>query len=619
VAQLNPTVGDIEGNVASILSAMDQAEARGADVLLTPELSIPGYPPEDLLERADFVAAQAEVLGVLAEHSGQVITLVGFAEAGTGPGVDSRERGVYNAVALLGDGQVLAVERKSKLPTYSVFDESRWFIPADISDAVYDIAGHKVAVMICEDLWSNECVRARTQAGAEVVLSVNASPWFRQKESVRSQVALAAGIPVVYCNQMGGQDGIVYDGGSFAVMGAEEIWRAGSFVESFSDFIMFLDGEGARDGRQEQALFATGRPALVGSADIVDVVEDAARVGNKGSQDSDRVDHDTWDALCLGLCDYVGKNGFEGVWLGLSGGVDSAVVAALAVDALGAERVTGVLMPSAHSSEGSVTDAYELAKRLGVETIMLPIVGPNDAILAVLAGGNDSTVKLGGAGGIELTSDHPFALSPGFGVAEENIQARIRGLYVMALSNKFGGIVLTTGNKSEVACGYSTLYGDACGGLACLSDVPKTLVYRLAHWRNRVVRGGITSPIPDNILTKPPSAELAPGQQDSDSLPPYELLDYILDLYVDNSVGPGEIVERLCSEGDSELVERCVPRYGDQGVSAVEEVVARVVGLVDRAEYKRRQMAPGLKITPRAFGRDRQLPITNGWAGWRRR
>jgi NAD+ synthase (glutamine-hydrolysing) len=580
VAQLNPTVGDIDGNVAKIRAAMEFAQGLGAHILLTPELSVPGYPPEDLLERADFIAAQAQAVEDLASIAGEMVTLVGFAEAGRGMSIDSRERGVYNSVALLQNGTVRAIERKSKLPTYSVFDETRWFIPGPVSEAVYEIGGHLVAVMICEDLWSNDCVAARVDAGAEVILSVNASPWFRQKETQRRGVARRAGLPVVYCNQVGGQDGIVYDGGSFALIERKAVWAADPFVECVEDFV------------------------LAGPGDEYFV-----------HQDEDSLDADTWTALCLGLSDYVDKNHFPGVWLGLSGGVDSAFVAALAVDALGAGRVTGVLMPSAHSSTGSVSDAVELATRLGIETVMLPIASPNQAILGVLAGGDDSVIAIGEAGGIEVVADHPFAVEPAFGVAEENIQARIRGLYVMALSNKFGGIVLTTGNKSEVACGYSTLYGDACGGLACLSDVPKTLVYHLAEWRNSVEIGGISDPIPEIILTKAPSAELAPGQQDSDSLPPYDLLDTILELYVDNGLSPGAIVERLCSAPYSQLVLQTVVDYATDGESAVACVVSRIVNLVDRAEYKRRQMAPGLKITPRAFGRDRQLPITNGWAG----
>jgi NAD+ synthase (glutamine-hydrolysing) len=572
VAQLNPTVGDIVGNMAKIRAAMEQAQAAGAGVLLTPELSICGYPPEDLLERDDFIAAQDEAIAELAAESGEMLTLVGFAERGRGTSIDSKERGVYNAVALLRGGMVESVERKAKLPTYSVFDETRWFIPAEISRGVYTVGMHRVAVMVCEDLWSIDCVQARVEAGAEAILSVNASPWFREKESQRRAVARRAGLPVVYCNQVGGQDGIVYDGGSFALIERKAIWQADSFVESISDFW------------------------LAGKGDDYFVHQDDAAL-----------DADTWTALCLGLSDYVAKNHFEGVWLGLSGGIDSALVAALAADALGAEQVTGVLMPSEHSSSGSVSDAVALAEALGIETVMLPIVAANEAILGTL--GVPCDVRL--ATGQMVRGSGPFAVDPTFSVAEENIQARIRGLYLMALSNKFGGIVLTTGNKSEVACGYSTLYGDACGGLACLSDVPKTLVYRLARWRNTVSINNVAGPIPLSTLTKAPSAELAPGQQDSDSLPAYDLLDVILELYVDDGVDPATITTRLAGAPYSLLIRQTLAG----GICELAGVVTQVTGLVDRAEYKRRQMAPGLKITPRAFGRDRQLPITNGWVG----
>ena len=382
---------------------------------------------------------------------------------------------------------------------------------------------------------------------------MNASPWHVGKHAERVGVALSARLPVVYVNQVGGQDEVIFDGGSFATHDGEVTWQAPTFEEHVDCLELHV-----ADDEQPWQQLSVPRHAP-----------------------PDDPEAEIWKALGLGVRDYVEKNGFSRVWIGLSGGIDSAVVAALAVDALGPEKVTGVLMPSVYSSEGSVTDALALAAKLSVETMTLPISAPVEAVSGVLHGG-------------EPPHDAPFAgTAPN--VAEENIQARVRGIYLMALSNKFGGIVLTTGNKSEVAVGYSTLYGDMAGGLAPISDVPKTLVYRLAVWRNEQGDG---ERIPAAIIEKPPSAELAPGQADSDSLPPYPILDAVLARYVDADLPPDRVALSLIDDFD----------LTEDDASAV---VDRVVSLVDRAEYKRRQAPPSLKISAKAFGRDRRLPITN--------
>jgi NAD+ synthase (glutamine-hydrolysing) len=554
-AQIDMTVGALEDNANRILGLMSEAEKMKADVLITPELSLPGYPPEDLLLRHDFIARQMTELDRLAKASRSCTTLVGFAEpARPLISVDAAPRILHNSVALLQGGKIVGTKRKQLLPNYGVFDESRWFRPGTEKSRLYEIAGIRVGVLICEDLWSDAMTEIEVNAGAQILLSVNASPWRVGKYPERVKVALSAGIPVIYLNLVGAQDEVIFDGGSFTTHDGKVIWRAPTFEEH----VDLLEVHIANDTQPWEQLSV---PRLA---------------------DCDKApEAEIWKALVLGIGDYAKKNGFGKAWIGLSGGIDSSVVAALAVDAIGSDNVTGVLMPSAYSSRGSVVDAQALANILKIKTMILPILSPFDAVLSVLHGS-------------EAPHDAPFA-GTNANVAEENIQARLRGIYLMALSNKFGGLVLTTGNKSEVAVGYATLYGDMAGGLAPIADVPKTLVYKLANWRNEQ-NDGVR--IPPTIIDKPPSAELAPGQLDSDSLPPYPILDAILALYVDGDLGPKQIVKALVDGGSL-------------GESEAVAVVERVIRLVDRAEYKRRQAPPTLKISSKAFGRDRRLPITN--------
>ncbi|MRS11693.1 MAG: NAD+ synthase [Actinobacteria bacterium] len=533
LAQINATVGDIDGNLDRCLKAV--AEAEGVDLVLFPELALTGYPPEDLLARPDFVDRALGALDRFAAEA-RVPAVIGF--------VDRIEGGLGNAAALVRDGRIEIVYHKRLLPNYGVFDEERYFEPG-CSEAVFDLAGERCAVTICEDIWVPETTAHLASEGVEVVLNLSASPFHAGKGSereamLRSRTA-ADEIWVAYCNLVGGQDELVFDGRSVVLEpGGRLIARAPAFTE----------GVIVADVGREAALAAAGRSLTPGA--LSPVPEGPA---------------ETYHALKLGLADYVRKNGFSDVVVGLSGGIDSAVVAALAADALGADHVHGVLMPGPYSSEGSVRDALALAANLGIDALTLPIGSPFESFLD--------------------------ALEPAFGelpedVTEENLQARVRGTLLMALSNKLGWLVLATGNKSEISVGYSTLYGDMVGGFAPIKDVFKTAVWDLAEWRNS--HGAV---IPDESIAKPPSAELRPGQTDQDTLPPYEVLDGILAGYVEQD---------LCAD---DLVA--------QGFDAV--TVERVIGMVDAAEYKRRQAAPGTRVTLKAFGRDRRMPITNRYRG----
>jgi len=538
-AQLNLTVGDLEGNEARISDAMDWAEREGADVLLLPELAVTGYPPEDLVIRPSFVEDNIEVVRRLARRSGKMATVVGFvdhASPGERGAVDAVDRRVANAVAVIADGEIQGVYHKVLLPNYGVFDEDRYFSAGLDPDKVFEVAGHTVGVSICEDIWLPDGPpRAQTQAGAGIILNVNASPFHRGKakdrEAMLSARARASGVPVVYLNLVGGQDELVFDGASVVLDASGAILhRSPQFMEDL--FVLDVptgDGPGV----------------AAGVAPLVDATEEIYR------------------ALVTGLGDYCRKNGFSDVVIGLSGGIDSALTAAIAADALGGGHVWGISMPSRYSSEGSVADSKALAANFGLRFDVIPMD--------------------------EIFSSYLTALEPVFegtemGVAEENIQSRIRGALLMAISNKHGPMVVATGNKSEMAAGYATLYGDMAGGYAVLKDVFKTVVFDLARWRNR--NGEM---IPQNTIDKPPSAELRPDQKDSDSLPEYELLDAILERYIEDDMGPDEII----AEGFDP------------------EIVRWTARLVDRNEYKRRQAAPGVKITTKAFGRDRRLPITN--------
>lgn len=525
IAQINCTVGDLAGNSARIVDYARQAIATGCSLMLTPELALSGYPPEDLLLRDDFNRACEEALRQLASSLPAGITVV--------VGHPLAENGdCYNAASVLQSGAITATYRKQVLPNHSVFDEVRYFTPG--SEAlVFTHEGVRFGVVICADVWEPGPAIMARKAGAEVLLALNASPFHIDKQLTRHDVlkqrVQETGMPVIYTNLVGGQDELVFDGGSFV-----------------------LDDEGALTLQLppfEQALgvivFDGSHPL---SADI------HPQLGLEAS---------VYEALCLGLHDYVTKNGFPGVVLGLSGGIDSALTLAIAVDALGADKVKALMMPSEFTADISVSDAREMAAGLAIEYSELAIKPLFEQFCATLAG--------------------EFAGKP-FDTAEENLQARIRGTLLMAISNKFGSIVLTTGNKSEMAVGYSTLYGDMAGGFSLLKDVPKTLVYKLADYRN-----SLSPVIPQRIILRAPSAELRPGQTDQDSLPPYAVLDAIMEAYVEHDCSPSDIIEMGFRQQD----------------------VARVVRLIDINEYKRRQAPVGVRITHRGFGKDRRYPITS--------
>ena len=539
-AQVNLTVGDIAGNEELIAEAMERATAAHADVLLLPELAIPGYPPEDLVLRRDFVEANITALRRLASQSGEMTTVVGFLDFASGRGIgadDAQPRGVANAAAVLADGEVTGVYHKVLLPNYGVFDEDRYFVVGTDPDRLWEIGGVPVGVSVCEDIWvADGPPSLQAQRGAKVLLNINASPFHRGKAAEREEMlasrARADGASVVYLNLVGGQDELVFDGAS-VVIGPDGrvLHRSPQFEEDF--FVVDVP-----TGADEETTPGTIAPLLAPTEEV-------------------------YRALCTGLADYCRKNGFDSVVIGLSGGIDSAMTATIAADALGPGSVWGLAMPSRFSSQHSIDDARALTANLGIRFDVIPIDGVFSAHLEALAGVFTDTE---------------------FGIAEENLQARARGATLMAVSNKHGPMVLATGNKSEMAVGYATLYGDMVGGYSILKDVFKGLVYELARWRNK--DGEV---IPQNTIDKAPSAELKPEQRDSDSLPPYEVLDAILERYIENDMGLAEIV----ADG-----------YDP-------EVVLGVARLVDRSEYKRRQAAPGVKITTKAFGKDRRLPITN--------
>lgn len=549
LGQLNATIGDFAGNAAKIEALWKEAEAAKADLLLVPEMALCGYPPRDLLDRPSFLAESSRVLAALARRAGKTALLVGTIL----PNPSRTGKPLYNAATLLRNGRVAAVARKCLLPAYDVFDEVRHFEPAK-APTLARLAGRKAGLTICEDLWNDKDFwRVRRlyrvdpgeellARGADVVVNVSASPFSEGKPRLRrrmlARLARDGGVPVAYLNLVGGNDELVFDGGSMVLDGTGRVRaRAALFEEDF--LVVDLDGTGAAPvsgaGREDLADDAEGEP-----------LESLRR------------------ALVLGIRDYARKCGFRSAVVGLSGGVDSALVGALAAEALGPENVTGLALPSRYSSEGSVADARALAEALGVRLDVVPIEPVFAAARATLA---------------------PLFAGRPEDVTEENLQARIRGMLLMAFSNKLGPLLLTTGNKSELAVGYCTLYGDMCGGLAPISDLPKMRVYALARHLNR--RAG-RSLIPESTLEKPPSAELRPGQTDQDSLPPYELLDRVLEGLVERSLPPAAVA---------------------RATGAPLDLVAGIARQVDRAEYKRQQAAPGLKVSTKAFGSGRRIPI----------
>jgi NAD+ synthase (glutamine-hydrolysing) len=548
LAQLNLMVGDLPGNAQKIIAAARQAYAEGARLVLTPELSICGYAAEDLFLRPAFMAACDEAVQVVAAALADLKCLC--VVVGHPSGGDSRTRSVavqqrFNAASVLREGQVVASYAKRELPNYQVFDERRYFQPGHQA-CVFEAGepGHTVQVglLICEDAWFDTPAHEAAQGGAQLLAVINASPYHvgkgREREQMMRERVLACGLPLVYAHLVGGQDEVVFEGASFA-----------------------LNADGSVAGRA---------PGFIENTLLVQAQQVQAAIVLEASITPERdADADLWDALVLGVRDYIGKNGFPSVLLGLSGGIDSALVLAIAVDALGKERVRTVMMPSPYTADISWIDARDMAARLGVRYDELSIVPEFEAFKATLAG------EFSG-----LKED----------TTEENIQARVRGTLLMALSNKFGSIVLTTGNKSEMATGYCTLYGDMAGGFAVIKDLAKTTVFRLAHWRNAKDPFGTgVHPIPDRIITRPPSAELRPDQTDQDSLPPYEVLDAILQRYME----------------DDESIEAIIAAGFDKSD------VERVTRLIKINEYKRRQSPVGIRVTHRSFGKDWRYPITN--------
>ena len=531
LAQFNFHLGDIDGNVHRIISVCEQArDMLGCRIVVFPELAVTGYPPEDLLFRQDFLEKAESGVAAIASAVHDIGVVVGH---------PCRDGGfVRNSASVIDGGEIIARYHKRELPNYSVFDEKRYFKPGD-APCVVSIDGVAAAITVCEDIWHPGPTEDSIAAGAQIILNLNASPFYVHKGAERENTVVAeraksGRVPIVYVNLVGGQDELVFDGGSFSVNGSGEVvQRSPIFVEHLAS-----------------VAYCNGDLTAVASENIAELPE---------------IEESVYQALVTGTRDYVLKNRFKSVVLGLSGGIDSALTMAIAVDALGPERVQAILMPSRYTREISVHDARQEAMSLGVEHHNIGIESLVPAYDPELA-----------------------TLFEGYGpdATEENLQARIRGNLLMAISNKTGRLVLTTGNKSEMAVGYATLYGDMAGGFAVIKDVPKTLVYRLARYRNE-----ISAVIPERVITRAPSAELAPDQKDEDSLPPYDELDPILEAYIEKDQSPAQIVSA--------------------GYDAV--VVDRIIGLVNRNEYKRRQAPPGVKITQRAFGRDRRYPITSGF------
>jgi len=548
LAQLDLPVGDIEGNAERVAAEAQRATAAGAQVVAFPELAITGYPPEDLVLKRSFIDANIEAMERVAATTGEALVVFGF--------IDRGQDSLYNAAAVCQGGRVLAVYRKHLLPNYGVFDERRYFEPGR-GHFLFETPGGVLGVCVCEDAWSETGpVTRQGDAGAQIVVNINASPFHKDKIGERLELlatrARRAKAAIAYVNMVGGQDELVFDGGSLAV-GAD-----GKLLARFPQFeehVAMVDiplGEAGTSRHPSVRRIPASLPDASGSPEVT-VAPDPGGI------------EEVYGALKLALSDYARKNGFDKVVIGLSGGIDSTLTAAIAADALGSHAVTGVAMPSEFSSGHSLEDARALAENLGIEMLKIPIARPYRTYLQSL--------------------EEAFGPAD-MGLAEENLQARIRGTILMAISNRYGHLLLATGNKSEMACGYATLYGDMAGGFALLKDVFKTEVYELCRYRN-----SLSDVIPENVMTKPPSAELRPHQKDSDSLPPYEVLDPILEAYIEE----------------------------DRGIAEIEQMgfdratVEKVIALVDRAEYKRRQAPPGPKVTTKAFGRDRRLPISSYW------
>ncbi len=594
LAQINPTVGDIKGNTRLIIDHILRAREAQADLVAFPELCVTGYPPEDLLYKDSFLEAAQQALWEIVESTAGITVVVGIperhspttAEAGTRNAnptdqtTPSAKDKIYNAAAVIHDGKLIDIYRKIFLPNYSVFDEERYFASGDVSP-VYDIGDARIGVNVCEDIWFEQGpTNVQKAAGAQVIININGSPYYRGKRAVReamlSDRAAANGVFLCYVNMVGGQDELVFDGASMIFDPRGKTIAAG---RQFEDDLLLADLPLAdADAVDQTAKIDTKDPLNAAFARYS--VNSVTKHGEQGAtrKPLSETQHDNpmptpmgpieevYNALVKGTQDYVRKSGFSQVVIGLSGGIDSALTAAVAADALGPENVLCVSMPSKYTADRSITDAQALCENFGIG-------------FEVIAIEDMATAYRDGLSGLFAGTQE--------GVAEENLQARARGNILMAISNKFGRIVLATGNKSEYATGYATLYGDMAGGFAVIKDVPKTLVYELANWRNEQAGRDI---VPQEIIDRPPTAELRENQLDEDSLPPYDVLDPVLEAYVERDVSPKDLVEKF-------------------GFN--KEVVDRVTTLVDRSEYKRRQAAPGVKITERAFGKDRRLPIVN--------
>ena len=548
LAQLNFRVGDFETNVELISEAYERAVEQQADLVVYSELAVCGYPPEDLLLKQQFLDDARSAVEQIAAKTSNTVAVVGFPEL--------ESDCLYNSAAICYQGSVKGIYRKQLLPNYSVFDEKRYFTPGASAGPIIEIAGVNIGVSICEDLWFDEGpIDDQVSSGIGLVISLNASPYQRGKDLDRASTVIERvtrhKIPVVYVNQVGGQDELIFDGSSFV---ADSRGQLVARLPQFEEMIHVVDLE-VEDSDCGELPVIVASPSqepknLIPEMSVSKEEEETAEV---------------WKALVLATRDYVNKNGFDEVVIGLSGGVDSSLVAAIAVDALGSGRVHGVSMPSRYSSQGSKDDAAELAKNFNIDFETIPIESGYTALTNMLE---------------PVFEGHQSDLT------EENLQSRIRGILLMAMSNKKGWLVLTTGNKSETSVGYSTLYGDTAGGFAVIKDCPKLLVYELCRWRNKQTSSGW---IPEASITKPPSAELRPDQTDDQSLPPYEVLDPLLEAYVERDKTAGELIS----------------------LGYDPEIVKRITGLVDLAEYKRRQSPPGPRISTKAFGKDRRLPITN--------
>ncbi len=568
LAQLNPTVGDITGNVKKVVSYIKKAKKLEADIVAFPELMLTGYPPEDLLLKHQFVNDNINALEKIKAVSDGITSIIGFVD---------NNKGLYNAAAVISNGRLRDVYYKKELPNYGVFDECRYFQPGR-RYPVYNLDGVNFGICICEDMWYEDGPSmVQALSGAEIIININASPYRMRKQLHRedfvSKLSQRCGAAFVYVNMVGGQDELVFDGSSFVTDCKGNVLVRGNH---FKEEMIVADVEVGNPVKRPAGQTMKLLKSIVATDETVENVKiKSARLKKRKTVIREKkIAHmssreEIYSALTLGTSDYVRKNGFNGVVVAMSGGVDSAIVATIAVDALGKENVRGIFMPSLYTSRESFEDAHGHAKNLGIKLTTTPIDSLMKSYLKTLGG-------------------HFKGMEPDS--TEENLQARIRGNLIMALSNKFGWLVLTTGNKSEMSVGYATLYGDMAGGFAIIKDVPKTLVYDLCAWRNE--KAG-TSLIPDRILWKEPTAELKPDQRDTDSLPPYEMLDPILKAYVEEDRSFDEII-----------------------VDCDRKSVERVIEMVDRSEYKRRQASPGIKITPRAFGKDRRFPITNGYKSY---